>query len=672
VNRYITKTLNSMSLPGRLFPLFAALAFSATAAYAQAPSSVADIAIEDLLAVEVTSVSKKEEALFRAPSAIAVLTAEDIRRSGATSIPDALRLVPGLQVASIDGNTWAITARGFNSKYANKLLVLVDGRSIYKGRSSGVQWEMQGLPLDEIDRIEVIRGPGAALWGANAMNGVINIITKPARLTQGGTVTLSAGSLDRGSVSGRYGGRIGDGRYFRFYTQYFSLGPTVGNGTSAATDAWQVGHAGFRLDSRLNERDSLTASGSFSDGAIGERSTFLTGPEASNTVTSTRPVYSQEMAGLVRWDRALTEADMFLQATVDRSQHDETSASNATDIVNIDFQHHFRRGRHDIVWGAGQRLRWDRSGNSFSLSVTPANERVALTNLFAQDSITLVPDVLTVTLGSKFEHSRIAGGSVQPSVRLSYSPARHQNIWGGVSHAVRTPAPAELGMRFNIAAFPSTGLPVVLAVLGNPELDPEHMTAFEVGYRMQPLRRVQVDTTAFYNQYRDLTTVVDSTFVEATPPPLHLVLAKRYANRDRAKTYGGELLARVQPARRWVLEAAVTQFNAGATLTEDNVSSPDAHNAASPKLQWRVGSRLTLPFRIEADATVFRVGEVRVAQAPAYSRLDARLGWTYHGLTFSMVGQNLLDADHLEFDLVDAVVGSRIPRTATARVTWLF
>jgi iron complex outermembrane recepter protein len=650
----------------------AALTLSASLAYAQTPVSIADASLEDLLAVEVTSVSKKEEALFRAPSAIAVLTAEEIRRSGATTIPDALRLVPGLQVASIDGNTWAITARGFNSKYANKLLVLVDGRSIYKGMSSGVQWEMQGLPIDEIDRIEVIRGPGASLWGANAMNGVINIITKPARITQGGTVTLSAGSIDRGSVSGRYGGRLGDESYFRFYTQYFNLGPTVGNASSTPADAWAVGLAGFRIDARLNDRDSLTTSGSFSDGAIGERSMFLTGPQASDTVISTRPVNAGEIAGVVRWDRALTRGDLFLQATVDRSRRDEASASNETDILNLEFQHHFSRGRHDVVWGVGQRFRWDRSKDSFSISVTPSNQRVALTNLFAQDAITLVPDRLTVTLGSKFEHSRIAGASVQPSARVSYSPGRRQNIWGGVSHAVRTPAPAELGMRFNYAAFSSQTLPVVLAVLGNPDLEPEKMTAFEVGYRTQPRRWLQVDTTAFYNQYRDLTSIVDSTFVEAAPAPVHLVMAKRYANRDRATTYGAELLARAQPARRWVLETAVTQFTGGPTSGEGSISSTNATNAGSPTRQWRVSSRLTLPFQIEADTTLFRVGELRVAQAPAYSRLDTRLGWRYQALTISVVGQNLLDANHLEFDLVDGVVGSRIPRTATASVTWLF
>jgi iron complex outermembrane receptor protein len=662
-----------MTLRAHVRTLTAALTLSASLAYAQTPTTVADASLEDLLAVEVTSVSKKEESLFRAPSAIAVLTGEDIRRSGATSIPDALRLVPGLHVAAIDGNKWAVTARGFNSHYANKLLVLVDGRSIYNALTSGVHWSMEDVPLDEIERIEVIRGPGAAVWGANAMNGVINIITKPARLTQGGTVSLSAGSVDRGTIAARYGGRFSDESYFRFFTTYKNSGQTLGSGGFEAADAAQVGHAGLRIDARLSERDSLTASGAFSDGRLGQRQRLLTGVLPPNLLISTRPTDAEDIVGVVRWDRRSTpRSDLSLQATFARASRDETNFVRVENIVDVDFQHHLVAGRHDLVWGVGQRLTSDRMNGSFAFSVDPAARRVALTNAFLHDSITLVPDVLTASVGSKFEYNTAVGANVQPNVRLSFSPERRHNLWTAVSHAVRTPARLEQGMQFNYAAFPTPALPVVLRISGNPDLEAEHVTAFEAGYRVQPSRKIQFDATAFYNRYRDLVQLEPYTVIEAAPAPRHLVDGRRYSNSERGNTYGAEALLRVQAARRWTVEAAVTRFTADIDRDPASVSSTEAFNAGSPKLQLRTSSRLTLPGRIEVDANLFRVGELVSAAAPAYTRLDLRLGWGYGPLDFSVVGQNLLDADHLEFDRIDGRVGSRIPRSATGRLTWTF
>jgi iron complex outermembrane recepter protein len=660
-----------VALPVRAFAV--ALALGAATTYAQTPATVAGASLEDLLAVEVTSVSKKEEALFRAPSAIAVLTGEDIRRSGAATVPDALRLIPGLQVAAIDGSKWAVTARGFNSHYANKLLVLVDGRSIYNAATSGVHWSMQDVPLDEIERIEVIRGPGAALWGANAMNGVINIITKPARLTQGGTVTLSTGSLDRGSMSARYGGRIGEESYFRFYTTYTSLGPTVANDDVPPADAARIGHAGFRVDARLTVRDVLTASGSFSNGTIGQRQQLVTGVLPWNSTTIIRPTYADGVVGVVRWDRTLsTRSNLFVQATFERSSRDETLFDIRENAVNLDLEHRIGAGTHDVVWGLGQRLTSDLLNGSFAFTMNPAARRVTLTNAFVQDSITLIPDVLTATVGSKFEYSTASGANAQPNVRLSYSPERRHNVWSSVSHAVRTPARLEQGMQFNAAVFPTATLPAVVRVSGNPALRPERLTAFEVGYRVQPSRQVQIDTTAFYNRYRDLVELQPYVEIEAVPAPLHLVAGQRYANRDGDDSYGVEALLRVQPTRVWTLEGAVTRFTADIHSDPTSVSSTEAVNAGSPKMHWRTTSRLTLGRRLEADATLFHVGAVASAKAPAYTRLDLRLGWSQGPLGFSVTGQNLLDANHLEFDRIDGRIASRIPRSATARLTWVF
>jgi iron complex outermembrane recepter protein len=650
-----------------------ALAMGAMPAYGQTPARVADASLEDLLAVEVTSVSKNEEALFRAPSAIAVLTGEDIRRAGATSVPEALRLVPGVQVATIDGGKWAVTARGFNTFYANKLLVLVDGRSIYNATTSGVHWSMQDVPVDEIERIEVIRGPGAALWGANAMNGVINIITKPARLTQGGTATVSTGSLDRGSISARYGDRLGDESYFRVYSTYTSLGATRSNDGSSAADAIRVGHAGFRVDTRVNSRDSITAAVSFSKGEIGQRQAVLTGILPPVVTMSTRPTFASGAAALVRWDRTLSsQSDFFVQATFDRSSRDETTAELREGTVNLEFQHHLHAGRHDMVWGFGQRLSSDDVSGSLAFSMVPAARRVTLTNAFAQNSITLVPDVLTATIGSKFEYSTAVGANAQPSVRVSYSPARRHNLWTAISHAVRTPSRLEQAMQSNFGAIQTDELPIVLRASGHSDVDAEHVTAYEAGYRVQLARRVHFDAATFYNRYHDLLQFAPYTLVEFVPAPVHLVVGQRYVNSDGAESYGAEALVRVQPLRRWMVEAAVTRLTAHIEGDLASISSTEAINGSSPTWQWHTASRLTLARNVDADATFYRVGAVIAAAAPAYHRLDLRLGWTRGPLGFSVAGQNLLHADHLEFDRIDAFVGSRVPRRATARMTWTF
>jgi iron complex outermembrane recepter protein len=657
--------------PVRTFAV--ALALSAAPTYAQVPATVADVSLEDLLAVEVTSVSKNEEALFRAPSAIAVITGEDIRRAGATSVPDALRLVPGVQVATIDGGKWAVTARGFNTLYSNKLLVLVDGRSIYSAATSGVHWSMQDVPLDEIERIEVIRGPGAALWGANAMNGVINIITKPARVTQGGTMTLSAGSLDRGSIAARYGGRLGDESYFRIYTSYNSLGETVPNGALSPADDVKVGHAGLRVDARLSDRESIVATGSVSNGTLGQRRALLTSLEPPYFTASARPTFANGVAALVRWDRTTTSrSDLFVQATFEHTERDETTATFRENVANLEFQQHVAAGRHDVVWGLGQRLAADDISGTIAFSMQPAARRVTLSSAFVQDAFLLVPNVLTAIVGSKFEYSTAVGTNAQPSVRLSYSPDRRHNVWAAVSHAVRTPSRTEQAMVVNFGVMPTDDLPLVFRASGNPAVEAEHVTAYETGYRVQVAKRVHFDAAAFYNRYHQLLQFAPYTSIEAVPVPLHVVVGQRYANTDDVESYGAEALLRVQPMRRWRIEAALTHFTAHIEGDLASVSSTEAVNASSPPWQWHTASRLTLPRNVEADATFYRVGEVVAAGVPAYNRLDLRLGWTRGPFGVSLTGQHLLHADHLEFDRIDAFVGSRVPRRATARMTWTF
>jgi iron complex outermembrane receptor protein len=332
----------------------------------------AELTLEELLELEVTSVSRKEEALLRAPSAIAVITADEIRRSGVSSISEALRLVPGLQVASIDGNRWAVASRGVNSLYANKLLVLIDGRSIY--------------------------------------------------------ASVEAGTLERGSVSGQYGGQLGADTDYRVSSRVFSRRETDGTAAGPALDEWRSGQLTARLDSRLSETDTLTFGGSWLRTKVGQNRLLVHGVLPSQQSPLTEPIDARAFSAFVRWNRTLSPAsNIHIHGSFEDSYRYETLIGSDHDVSNLEFQHHVAAGRHDVVWGVGQRLTWDRQQTTFAFGMTPDRKRIGLTNLFAQDEITLVPSLLRATIGSKFEYSTQSGANVQPSVRVSLSPSRRHS-----------------------------------------------------------------------------------------------------------------------------------------------------------------------------------------------------------------------------------------------------
>jgi iron complex outermembrane receptor protein len=643
----------------------------------QRPGDLTNLSLDELMNVEVTSVSKREQRLIEAPAAVHVITQEDIRRSGATCVPDLLRMVPGLQVAKISANKWAITSRGYNSEFANKLLVLIDGRSVYTPLFAGVFWDVQDLLIEDIDRIEVIRGPGASLWGANAVNGVINIITKKARDTQGGMLTAGAGNQERGFGGIRYGDKIGSGAYYRVYAKYFDHGHSLDEAGNDAADGWDALRGGFRLDWDISEADSLTVQGDIYNGDIGQRFQKVLAVPPFSTLFDEQ-VRTEGGNVLTRWSRVLSpESALSLQFYYDRTHRGEVLLSEVRDTWDFDFQHNFAASRNEIVWGIGLRTTRDDISSSFTVAVDPASRTTSLFNLFVQDEITLVKNRLRLTVGSKFERNAYTGWAGQPSARLIWTPQREHSVWAAISHANRTPSRVERDMRVNVAVIPGmNGLITYYSLFGNRGFESENLNAYELGYKFQPTHSVFFRLAAFYNDYDKLSrTLVGTPFFESAPQPAHLVIPIQLDNGGESKTKGIEAAADWAVAKRWKLAAAYTWFE---HTTQDNASlgALGFTPGDSPRNQFNIRSLLNLSNKFECDAAVYYVDRLPALAVPRYLRTDLRFGWhVSEALEVSFTGQDIFDKSHIEFGGSLFDFGSnRIPveRSVFGKVTWRF
>jgi iron complex outermembrane receptor protein len=666
---------------GRGFVCVIFILLFCAAAAAQDPADLTSKSLEELMNVTVTTASKKEEKLFRTPAAIYVITQDEIRRSGMTSIPELLRLVPGLDVARIDGTKWAISARGFNGRFASQLLVMIDGRTVFTPQTSGVNWEVQNLMLEDVERIEVVRGPGGTLWGANAVNGVINIITKRAKDTQGGLVVAGSGSEDRGFGSLRYGGRIGDSAYYRAYGQYFNTSGLVDGSGAAVHDGRQVSQGGGRIDWTPTDRDSLTFQADIFYSNLRERPTAVSLLHPFTIPAST----GSDLSGgnvMGRWSHAFSDrSDMTLQAYFDRNRNDGWSFQERLDTFDVDFQHHIAAGqRHDIVWGLGYRRIWQRTdGNSGDpvLYIPPA-KTVQLFSAFFEDQIALVKGRLQLTLGAKLEHNDFSGFEIQPSARLLWTPSARQTFWAAISRAVTTPAFSDAGLRANLAAFPGQGgITNVLTLFGDIDgTVPQSVIASEFGYRIQASKRVSIDLATFYNVHRHLqTNEPGAPFLEADPLPVHLVIPISFEDLMHGRSYGVETAANFDLATWWKARASYSFLRV--ELHRDPTSQDDTATLAegdSPRHQFQVHSEFRLPHNLEAGASLFYVSRLLAQPVPSYTRLDARVAWRVaEGIELSAVFQNLLDSHHPEFlNNSVAVRTSEAKRGAYGKITWRF
>jgi iron complex outermembrane receptor protein len=646
----------------------------------QSPGDFAEASLETLMNLEVSSPGRKEQKLSQTASAVYVITQEDIRRSGVGSIPELLRMVPGLQVARIDASSWSVTARGFAGRFADKMLVLIDGRSVYNHMYSGVYWEQNGVPLDDVERVEVIRGPGATMWGANAVNGVINIITKPARETQGLTIATGGGNQERGFGSVRYGGSAGDRIFYRAYTEYLQDGPFSTGAGQAAHDRWDSAQGGGRLDWRISERDALSVEGDAYRGGAQQTvypnyQTIDLSPPLPDSVA-----LSGEYA-LGRWThRSSDRSDLAMQFSLGEEDRSEGSGRMSVRTTEFDFQHHFAVSpKHDLMWGLGFQIYQDDTETrqifpapSSHVQFVPAASVEALASFFVQDQIAVLPERVTLTLGAKIERSEYTGFDTQPSARLLWNATPRQGLWASVSRAVRTPALVDRDMLIEFQLTQSSGVVGILS--GNKSFQPETARAYEAGYRNQPARWLTLDLATFFCVYHDLRTIdMGAPFLQAGSPPV-LVEPMQFGNGAAGHTYGIEMATNWSLTQKWRLTGNYSWFRYGLDRAHLGAQSvPLDVEGSSPAHQAQFRSQMDIGRKLTLDAGIYFVSALTGIDVPGYVRTDARLGWRLtRAAEIGLAGQNLLNGRHLEFAPTDYVQCSQPGRAVQLKVTWAF
>jgi iron complex outermembrane receptor protein len=598
------------------------------------------LSLEQLLAVEVTSASKIPRTLWQLPAAVSVIPQEEIRRSGARSIPEALRLATGLHVARFDSRTWSVSARGLNAPTSNKMLVLIDGRSVYTPLFSGVFWDVQDYLLADVDRIEVVRGPGAALWGSNAVNGVVNIITKPAAETQGGLLQAGGGSEHTAFGALRWGGEVTAGEY-RVYGTFRELDALAFADGRSARDDLRFRQGGFRADLRPAADDRLTLQGDVYSGRIGHPVRDVSDVEGGNLGLRWRT----DLAGAGH-----VEARLFFDAT-ERVVPGQFAEDRET--WDLELEHEVRLGRHELVWGAGYRRSDDRVADSPVFAWEPNAAELWILNLFAQDTIRL-DERWQLVVGTKLEEQSVMDLEVQPTLRLAFTPDEEQILWAAASRAVRAPTRIDRDVRV-------PGEPPFL-VVGNPDWKPEEVVAYELGHRRLFANDLFLDTTAFYNEYDDVRSQ------EPSAGGLPLVLG----NGLEGETYGLELAAGYAPLERLELHGGVTWLH---SELRPEPGSGDltggAAEANDPDFHGFLRADLELPRGFVAGAWLRYVDDLAQPAVPAYAELDLRLAWRPRpDLEISLVGQNLLHDHHPEFGSLPG--REEIERGVYGELLWSF
>ncbi|NEX59544.1 TonB-dependent receptor plug domain-containing protein [Noviherbaspirillum galbum] len=612
---------------------------------AASTSELADLDLDELGDIRVTSVSKRAEPLSGAPASIYVISGEDIRRSSASTLPEALRLAPNLQVARVDARNYAVTARGFNSPFENKLLVLIDGRTVYSPLFSGVYWDAQDVVLEDIARIEVISGPGATLWGSNAVNGVINIITKSAADTRGQLASVSFGKDERqGTV--RQGGVTDGGINYRVYAKYIEADdPERANGSLSPT-GWNRRQAGFRSDWGTAGRN-VTVQGDVYSGSLHQAGTRNIEISGANLTA--------------RSNLTLDDGSVLtLQGYVDQTRRDQPGAFvERLNTIDLQGQHAMRLGRHHVVWGAGYRVGADQVQNDTAFAFLPDSFDMHWGNVFAQDEISLA-DSLRLTVGAKMEHNPYTGNEFLPNLRLAWNPAKDQLVWASLARAVRSPSRIDRDLYSPTTPRVVGGVPQY-GLAGGPDFGSEYANVLELGYRGTPTRALSYSATAYYARYDRLRTLEPN----AAGPGLV------FRNMANARNVGLELWGNWQASERWRLSAGFTAQRISSSLDPGSRDSSATTGlvTSDPSNQWQLRSLFDVAPGQELDLSLRHVNSLVQPAVPSYTALDLRYGWKVRrNLEISITGQNLLDPAHPEWGAAPA--RSEYDRAVMVKAVW--
>lgn len=635
-----------------------------------------NLSLSQLGNIEVTTASKEPEQVWKTSAAIYVLTSEDIHRSGVTNVPDALRLVPGVDVARINSNQWAIGIRGFGSRLTRDVLVLIDGRTVYTTLLAGTYWEVQNLLLADVDRIEVIRGPGGTIWGPNAVNGVINIITKSSKETHGACVSVIGGNIEEGMINARYGGGNGAGVDYRVYGLAFDRGPEYHPG-GIDYDRWRDIQGGFRVDVAKNNRDQFTVQGDAYDEGIGESVTAVTYAfPYSQVLDGTAPLTGGNV--LTRWHRIQGEGkDFQLQAYYARDNRHELNFADLRNTYDVDFLDRFRLpGAQQFSWGLGARFSHGKNPTIVSgLYFIPESRTDSLYTGFFQDDIGVSGNKLTFSLGTKLLKTNYTGVQLQPSIRFLWTPSKTQTVWAAFTHALRTPSDAERA--FYLTGFTGSfidGLPFFARFNANPDFHSEELNGYELGYRKLFGKNVYLDIASFYNHYGDLFSedITGAPYLETSPGPPHYLLPAEFGNGLVGTTRGVEVAPEWKPLPSWRLRASYSflQMQLMRGTNSLDVGTAPIIEGSSPRHEATAQSGVDFTRKVSLDLTVRYVSHLPAQMIRAYTTGDAQFTWhALPQLGFSAVGQNLFQPYHYE-SASSPGPNVAIRRSVYGQITW--
>lgn len=645
-----------------------------------------NLSIEELMNIKVTSVSRRPQKLSKVASAVFVITQDDIRRSGATSIPEALRMAPGVEVARVGTDKWSISVRGFNGRFANKLQVLIDGRSVYTPLFSGVIWSQQDTLIEDIERIEVIRGPGATVWGANAVNGIINIITKKAADTQGTLFTAGGGSFEHSFVGVRYGGKLSDDTPFRIYAKGFTRDNMTALSGTNAHDNWHSARAGFRMD-HTRGIDQLTLQGDIFINSIGDS---LLQPALAAPFTRLDVIDSKEKGGNIRlrWDRTFSEkSSIMLQTYYDRVHNQLAPWTQYAESFDIDFQHRLPLlDRHDVTWGLNYRLYNNKVPTSELTTFTPHQRTNHNFSAFIRDEITLLADKLWLSLGTRLDHNDFTGLEVQPNGRLMWTPTPQNSVWMAISRAVRIPSRGEndvtiagrvLQSLTGMPGVPGLSVPIMTVVQGSHQFAAERLIAYEAGYRHQFASSISIDIASFFNDYSQLRDFRFGQMVPGTGNLPHFVLPIFFNNTASAHSYGVETSLDWLPYEKWRLQGSYSYLNIHMDSNNEfrNMDSTSGGaGKANPHHQFSLRSNYDYSEKLQLNLWLRYVSGLSFYSIPDYVTMDAKLAYKpTRNTELFLAGQNLFSQKHRESvsDFIPSIPVF-IPRGVYAGVQWRF